>query len=50
MGIIARFNGCNLGFKFEVSEEVFILVLGGEAGICEVAINVAPFFETSIIE
>ena len=26
------------------------MVLGCEAGICEVAVNVPPFFETSIIE
>ena len=26
------------------------MVLGCEAGVCEVAIDVAPFFETSIIE
>ena len=26
------------------------MVLGCEAGVCEVAINVAPFLETSIIE
>ncbi len=26
------------------------MVLGGEAGVCEVAIDVAPFLESSIIE
>ena len=26
------------------------MVLGGEAGVCEVAINMAPFFGSSIIE
>ena len=37
-------------FYLEILKQLFILVLGGEAGVCEVAIYVAPFLEAAIIE
>ena len=37
-------------FYLEILKQLFILVLGCEAGICEVAIYVAPFLEAAIIE
>ena len=37
-------------FNVEMSQDGFILVLGCEAGISEVTIDVAPFAKTTIIE
>ena len=33
-----------------MSQDGFILILGGEAGVCEVAVNMAPLMKTAIIE
>ena len=37
-------------FYLEILKQLFILVLGCEAGVCEVAVDVAPFLEAAIIE
>ena len=37
-------------FYLEILKQRFILVLGCEAGVCEVAVDVAPFLEAAIIE
>ena len=34
----------------EIVQEGFVLILGGEAGVCEVTIDVAPFTEAAIVE
>ena len=33
-----------------MGQDGFILILGGETGICEVAINVTPLMKSAIIE
>ena len=37
-------------FYLEILKQLFILVLSGEDGVCEVAIYVAPFLKAAIIE
>lgn len=37
-------------FYLEILKQLFILVLGCEAGVCEVTIYVTPFLEAAIIE
>ena len=39
-----------LVFDPEVIQQGFVLVLGGEAGVGEVAVDVAPFVETAVVE
>lgn len=37
-------------FDLEIIQQFLVIILRGEAGICEIAVHMAPFFEAPVIE